>query len=52
MFNLEEAPIRLDALYDAGVKDDIFALICEANKSATFAIKTPSEITKNKNYLQ
>ena len=40
MFDSEEAPI-----YKAGVKDDIFALICETNKSATFAIKTPNGTT-------
>ena len=45
MFDSEEVPICLNALYEAGVKDDIFALLCEANTSATFAIKTPSGIT-------
>ena len=43
MFDSEEAPICLNALYDAGVKDDIFSLVCEANKSATFAIKLQME---------
>ena len=46
MFDAEEVPICLNALYDAGVNDDIYALICEANSSATFAIKTPNGITK------
>ena len=45
MFDSEEAPICLNALCEAGVKYDIFALICETNKSATFAVKTPSGIT-------
>ena len=49
IFDSEEGPICLNALYDAGVKDDIFALICEANKSATFAIKTPNGITDKTN---
>ena len=48
MFDAEEAPVCLNALYDAGVKNDIFALICETNKSATFAIKTPNGITQYK----
>ena len=41
MFDSEEVSICLNALYEAGVKDDIFALLCEANTSATFAVKTP-----------
>jgi hypothetical protein len=45
MFDSEESSICLNSLYEAGVKDDIFALIAETNKSATFAIKTPSGIT-------
>ena len=45
MFDSEEVPLCLHALYEAGVKDDIFALICEANTSATFAIKTPNGLT-------
>ena len=46
MFDSEEAPICLNALYDAGVNDDNFGLLCKANKSATFAIKTQRGITK------
>ena len=50
MFDSEEVPICLNSLYNARVKDDIFALICEANSSATFAIKkTPTGITKSSN---
>ena len=45
MFDSEESPICLNALYDAGVKDDLFALICETNTSATFVIKTPNGLT-------
>ena len=47
MFDCEEVPICLNALYDAGVKDDIFAPICEVNKDATFAIKTPNGLTEH-----
>ena len=46
MFDAEEGSICLNALYDAGVKDDLFALVCEANTTATFAIKTPSGLTE------
>ena len=46
MFDTEEVPICFNAIYDAGVQNDIFAVICEANKTATFAIKTPSGLTE------
>ena len=46
MFDSEESPICLNALYDDGVKDDLFALICETNKSATFVIKTPNGLAQ------
>jgi hypothetical protein len=46
MFDAEEVPITLNSFYEAGVKNDIFALICAANENATFAIKTPSGLTK------
>ena len=39
MFDAEELPTVLNTLYDAGVKDDLFYLINEANKSVTFAVK-------------
>ena len=45
MFDAEEVEITMNAFYEAGVKDDIFELICAANKNATFAIKTPSGLT-------
>ena len=46
MFDAKEVPICLNALYDSGVKNDIFAFICEANKTATFVVKTPSGNTE------
>ena len=46
MFDSEEVPLRLNALYDSGLQNDIFALICEANKTVIFAIKTPNCLTK------
>ena len=42
MFDSEEVPVCLNTLYDEGVQNNVFALICEANKLATFAIKTPN----------
>ena len=46
MFDAEEVPICLNALYESGVRDDIFALICEANKTASFVVKTPGGHTE------
>ena len=46
MFESEEVPICFNTLYTVGVQNDIFALICEANKTATFAIKTPNGLTE------
>ena len=48
MFDAEELPTVLNTLYDAGVKDDLFYLINEANKSVTFAVKTPTGMTEQK----
>ena len=48
MFDLEEGEICLNALYEAGVQDDIFALISEANGSNVIAVKTPNGITKRR----
>ena len=46
MFDAEEAPITLNSFYEAGIQNDIFALICAANENATFAVKTPSGLTE------
>ena len=48
MFDLEEGEICLNALYEAGVQDDIFALISEANESNVIAVKTHNGITKRR----
>ena len=42
MFDAEEVSNVLNALYEVGVKDDMFALLNEANENVTFAVKTPS----------
>ena len=46
MFDAEDLEVTLNAYYEAGVDDDIFALIYEANESNTFAVKTPNGLTK------
>ena len=33
----------------SGIKDDLFYLICEANETASFAIKTPNGMTEKAN---
>ena len=48
MFDAEELPIVLNAFYESGVKDDMFSLLHEANKSVTFAVKTPLGLTENR----
>ena len=42
----EEVSLCLNALYDSGVKNYMFALISKAIKIAIFAIKTPNGPTK------
>ena len=39
MFDSEEASIALNALYEAGIQDDIFALLYEANHENNIAVK-------------
>ena len=41
MFDTEELPGVLNALYDSGVKNGIHGLLNEANKNVNFAVKTP-----------
>ena len=48
MFDAEELPTVLNAFYEAGVRDDLLAVINEANKNVTFAVKTPTGITENR----
>ena len=45
MFDSEELTNVLNAFYDAGVKDDMFAIVNEANKSVKFAVRTPTGLT-------
>ena len=46
MFDSEELKICLNALFEAGVQDDLFALIYESNKTNVISVKTPSGTTK------
>ena len=49
MFDSEQGHICLNALYEAGVQDDIFALISEANVKNVISVKTPNGVTKRGN---
>ena len=46
MFDAEEVFISLNALYEAGVQDDVFALINESNRENVVCVKTPNGLTK------
>ena len=49
MFDAEQLQTVLNTYYEAGVIDDMFALVHEANKSLQFAVKTPNEWTETAN---
>ena len=49
MFDAEQLQTVLNAYYEAGVIDDMFALVNEANKSVNFAVKTPTGLTETAN---
>ena len=51
IFDCEDAEICLDALYKAGVQNDIFALITEANRENVISVKTPNGRTE-KEYIK
>ena len=48
MFDSEEVPIALNALYEAGIQDDLFALLYESNHENHIAVKTPTGLTERK----
>ena len=50
MFKCEVSDICLDAFYEVGVQNDIFALITEANRENVIYVKTPNERTE-KEYI-
>ena len=45
MFDAEEIQTVLNSFYDAGIQNDLFAVVYEANKSVDFAVKTPTGMT-------
>ena len=51
MFDAEELPQVLNAMYESGVKNDMLALLNEANKTVKFAVKTPSGITEQRTII-
>ena len=48
MFDSEQLETVLNAYYEAGIIDDMLALVYEANKTVTFAVKTPNGLTEEK----
>ena len=52
MFDAEDISICLNALYEARIKDDTFALIYEANKTNVIAVKTPNGITEKRSIYE
>ena len=46
MFDAEEVPSVLNAMYEAGITDDMLAILNEANEIVQFAVKTPSGMTE------
>ena len=46
MFDSEELEICMNSLYEANIKNDLFALIYQANKSNYFVVKTPGGLTQ------
>ena len=46
MFDSEKLSTCLNAMYDAKVRDDMLALIYQANKTTYFAVKTPNGTTE------
>ena len=45
MFDAEDIQTVMNSFYEAGVQDDLFSVIYEANKSVRFAVKTPTGMT-------
>ena len=48
MFDAEELPSVLNAMYESGVKNDMLALLKEANEIVKFAVKTPNGTTEQR----
>ena len=52
MFDSECLYECMNDLYEAGIKDDIFALIYEANRENQIAVKTPNGITRREKFSE
>ena len=50
MFDSECLFECMNDVYEAGVKDDIFALISEANKKSLVAVKTPHGLSRRETF--
>ena len=48
MFDGEELKSVFNAFFEAGVKDDMFSIINEANETVKFAVKTPTGLTEDR----
>ena len=46
MFDAKELPTVLNAYFEAGVTNDMLALVNEANETVQFAVKTPTGLTE------
>ena len=46
IFDAEQLQTVLNAYYEAGVVDDMFAVVNEDKRSVQFAVKTPTGLTK------
>ena len=47
MFDAEEASNVLNALYEAGIKDDMLAMLNVANENVKLAVRTQNGMTEN-----
>ena len=48
MFDAEKASNVLNALYEAGIKDDMLAMLNVANENVKLAVRTPNGMTENR----
>ena len=49
MFDAEELPNVLNAMYESGIKHDMLAMLNKPNKNVQFAVKTPNGMTETRN---
>ena len=46
MFDAKDLQTVLNSYYEAGIQNDLFSIVYEANKTVTFAVKTPAGLTE------